>query len=70
MLFGIEPFKTRRGNDSRSESAHIGTENGDDKSQTIEEEEDTATVHSLLKLLSGFLDSEVRNIITFALVLF
>lgn len=70
MLFGIEPFKARRGNDSQSESADIRTENGDDKSETMEEEEETATVHSLLKLLSGFLDSEVRNIITFALVLF
>ncbi|RMC14287.1 hypothetical protein DUI87_09380 [Hirundo rustica rustica] len=63
MLFGIEPFKTRRGNDSQSESAHIGTENGDDKSETIEEEE-SATVHSLLKLLSGFLDSEYSELRT------
>lgn len=70
MLFGIEPFKTRRGNDSQSESAHIRTENGEDESETIEEEEETATVHSLLKLLSGFLDSEVRNITKSALVLF
>lgn len=68
ILFGIEPFKTRRGNDSQSESVHNGTENGEDESETIEEEEETATVHSLLKLLSGFLDSKVRNIIKFALV--
>ncbi|NWT49956.1 CND3 protein, partial [Erythrocercus mccallii] len=66
MLFGIEPFKTRRGNDSQSESAHIRTENGDDKSETIEEEEETATVHSLLKLLSGFLDSEYSELRTAA----
>ncbi|XP_041909673.1 condensin complex subunit 3 isoform X2 [Corvus kubaryi] len=58
MLFGIEPFKTGRGKDSQSESAHIRTENGEDESETIEEEEETATVHNLLKLLSGFLDSE------------
>lgn len=70
MLFGIEPFKTRKGSDSQSESAHIGTENDEEESETIEEEEETATIHSLLKLLSGFLDSEVRNIIKFALVLF
>ncbi|NWH32746.1 CND3 protein, partial [Chloropsis hardwickii] len=64
MLFGIEPFKPRRGNDSQSESAHIRTENGEDESGTIEEEEETATVHSLLKLLSGFLDSEYSELRT------
>ncbi|NXO83320.1 CND3 protein, partial [Sitta europaea] len=64
MLFGIEPFKTKRGNDSQSESAHIRTENGEDESETIEEEEETATVHSLLKLLSGFLDSEYSELRT------
>ncbi|NXK57963.1 CND3 protein, partial [Sylvietta virens] len=64
MLFGIEPFKTRRGSDSQSESAHIRTENGDDESETIEEEEETATVHSLLKLLSGFLDSKYSELRT------
>ncbi|NWV05263.1 CND3 protein, partial [Ptilonorhynchus violaceus] len=63
MLFGIEPFKTRRGSDSPSESAHIRTENGEDESETIEEEE-TATIHSLLKLLSGFLDSEYSELRT------
>ncbi|NXM96335.1 CND3 protein, partial [Sylvia borin] len=64
MLFGIEPFKTRRGNDSQSESADIRTENGDDKSETMEEEEEMATVHNLLKLLSGFLDSEYSELRT------
>ncbi|NXQ53528.1 CND3 protein, partial [Anthoscopus minutus] len=63
MLFGIEPFKTRRGKDSQSESAHITTENGEDESETIEEEE-TATVQNLLKLLSGFLDSEYSELRT------
>uniref|UniRef100_A0A8C5SYH6 Non-SMC condensin I complex subunit G n=1 Tax=Malurus cyaneus samueli TaxID=2593467 RepID=A0A8C5SYH6_9PASS len=62
MLFGIEPFKTRRGNDSQSESAHSRTENGEDEQQ--EEEEETATVNSLLKLLSGFLDSEFSELRT------
>ncbi|NXO67481.1 CND3 protein, partial [Phainopepla nitens] len=64
MLFGIEPFKTRRGNDSQSESEHIRAENGEDEGETIEEEEETATVHSLLKLLSGFLDSEYSELRT------
>ncbi|XP_032542329.1 condensin complex subunit 3 [Chiroxiphia lanceolata] len=64
MLFGIEPFKSRRDNDSQSESAHIRTENGEDESKTIEDEEDAATVHSLLKLLSGFLDSEFSELRT------
>ncbi|NXK33130.1 CND3 protein, partial [Piprites chloris] len=63
MLFGIEPFKTRRANDSQSESAHIRTEDGEDESKTIEDE-DSATIHSLLKLLSGFLDSEFSELRT------
>ncbi|PKU33460.1 condensin complex subunit 3 [Limosa lapponica baueri] len=58
MLFGIEPFKARRGSDSQSEDAQIRTENCEEESETKEEEEETATVHSLLQLLSGFLDSE------------
>ncbi|NXT42441.1 CND3 protein, partial [Pelecanoides urinatrix] len=63
MLFGIEPFKARRGNDSQSEDAHIRTENCEEESETIEEEE-TATIHSLLQLLSGFLDSEFSELRT------
>uniref|UniRef100_A0A8C3QVI0 Non-SMC condensin I complex subunit G n=1 Tax=Cyanoderma ruficeps TaxID=181631 RepID=A0A8C3QVI0_9PASS len=64
-LFGIEPFKARRGSDSQSESVDIRTENGDDKNEAMEEEEEeTATVHSLLKLLSGFLDSEYSELRT------
>ncbi|XP_027747052.1 condensin complex subunit 3 [Empidonax traillii] len=67
MLFGIEPFKTRRDNDSQSESAHIRTENDEDESKTIaEDEEDSATINSLLKLLSGFLDSEFSELRTVA----
>ncbi|KAF4790624.1 Condensin complex subunit 3 [Turdus rufiventris] len=64
MLFGIEPFKTRRGSDSQSESAHMRTEQDEEESETIEEEEETATVHNLLKLLSGFLDSEYSELRT------
>ncbi|KFW07392.1 Condensin complex subunit 3, partial [Fulmarus glacialis] len=63
MLFGIEPFKARRGNDSQSEDADIRTENCEEESETIEEEE-TATIHSLLQLLSGFLDSEFPELRT------
>lgn len=70
MLFGIEPFKARRGNDSQSEGAHNRAESCEEESETIEEGEETAMIHSLLQLLSGFLDSEVRNTIKFALVLF
>uniref|UniRef100_A0A8C3JJ11 Non-SMC condensin I complex subunit G n=1 Tax=Calidris pygmaea TaxID=425635 RepID=A0A8C3JJ11_9CHAR len=64
MLFGIEPFKARRGSDSQSEDAQIGTENCEEESETKEEEEETATVHSLLQLLSGFLDSEFSELRT------
>ncbi|NXG67066.1 CND3 protein, partial [Hemiprocne comata] len=64
MLFGIEPFKAGRGSDCQSEDAHIRTENCEEESKTIEEEEETATVHSLLQLLSGFLDSEFPELRT------
>ncbi|NXN28087.1 CND3 protein, partial [Nycticryphes semicollaris] len=57
MLFGIEPFKARKSNDAQSEDAEISTDN-------CEEEEVTATVHSLLQLLSGFLDSEFSELRT------
>ncbi|KAM6362668.1 condensin complex subunit 3 isoform 2-T2 [Alca torda] len=60
----LQPFKARRGNDSQSEDAHITTENCEEKSKTIEEEEETATVHNLLQLLSGFLDSEFSELRT------
>ncbi|KAM6401220.1 condensin complex subunit 3 [Pluvialis apricaria] len=64
LLFGIEPFKARRDSDSQKEDAHIGTENCEEESKTIEEEEETATVHSLLQLLSGLLDSEFSELRT------
>ncbi|NXF37631.1 CND3 protein, partial [Nyctibius bracteatus] len=64
MLFGIEPFKARRGNDSQSEDAHVRTDNSEKENERIEEEEETATVHNLLQLLSGFLDSEFSELRT------
>ncbi|XP_013815535.1 condensin complex subunit 3 isoform X3 [Apteryx mantelli] len=64
MLFGIEPFKTRRGNESQSEDVQTTTENCEEETKTIEEEEETATIHSLLQLLSGFLDSEFSELRT------
>ncbi|NXK06534.1 CND3 protein, partial [Herpetotheres cachinnans] len=64
MLFGIEPFKARRGNDSQNEDAHIRTENCEEESETTKEEEEAATIHSLLQLLSGFLDSEFSELRT------
>ncbi|KAM6205994.1 condensin complex subunit 3 isoform 2-T2 [Sarcoramphus papa] len=64
MVFGIEPFKARRGNDSQSEDARIRTEYCEKENETIEQEEETATIHSLLQLLSGFLDSEFSELRT------
>lgn len=50
MIFGIEPFKDRK----------VQTGNEENESEkTKETEEETATTHNLLQLLSGFLDSEV-----------
>ncbi|KAM6261729.1 condensin complex subunit 3 [Porphyrio hochstetteri] len=63
LLFGIEPFKTRKGDDSQSEDAHIITENDEEESKKIEEEE-AATLNSLLQLLSSFLDSEFSELKT------
>ncbi|NWS70114.1 CND3 protein, partial [Crotophaga sulcirostris] len=62
MIFGIEPFKARRGSDS---DAHIKTENCEEQSEAIEEE-DNAAVHNLLQLLYGFLDSEFSELRTVA----
>ncbi|NXV83391.1 CND3 protein, partial [Atlantisia rogersi] len=63
LLFGIEPFKARRGNDSQSEDAHITTENDEEESKKIKEEE-AATLNSVLQLLSSFLDSEFSELQT------
>ncbi|XP_074721968.1 condensin complex subunit 3 isoform X1 [Strix uralensis] len=62
MLFGIEPFRARRG--SQSEDENIRTENSEEESETIEKEEETAVIHKLLQLLSGFLDSEFSELRT------
>ncbi|NXX88673.1 CND3 protein, partial [Centropus bengalensis] len=65
MLFGIEPFKAQRHNDAQSEDANIGTENCEEQGGTIDEEE-SATAHNLLQLLSTFLDSEFSELRTVA----
>lgn len=58
MTFGIEPFKTKKIKALQSEDAEINTD-GDQEFKEAEEE--TATAKNVLKLLSDFLDSEVRN---------
>ncbi|NXI44130.1 CND3 protein, partial [Galbula dea] len=65
ILFGIEPFKDRRGNVTQSEDACTRTENcEEEESEKIEEEDNTGTVQSLLQLISGFLDSEFPELRT------
>lgn len=70
MLFGIEPFKARRDSEPQSEEVCVGTESCEEEGETTEKKEGSATVHSFLQLLYGFLDSEVRNIINLALFFF
>uniref|UniRef100_A0A8D0L520 Non-SMC condensin I complex subunit G n=1 Tax=Sphenodon punctatus TaxID=8508 RepID=A0A8D0L520_SPHPU len=63
MLFGIEPFKVKKGTDSQREDMEVG--NGDSEENISKEaEEETATVHNLLQLLSSFLDSEFSELRT------
>lgn len=57
MTFGIEPFKTKNIKALQSE-AEINTE---EEQESKEDEDETATARNILKLLSDFLDSEVRN---------
>lgn len=57
MTFGIEPFKTKKIKTLHCE----GTEINSDDEQESKEVEETATAKNVLKLLSDFLDSEVRN---------
>ncbi|XP_077157565.1 condensin complex subunit 3 [Paroedura picta] len=62
MMFGIEPFKAKKGGES-----HCGNEeeeNGMRAEVTTESEEETDPTHNLLQLLSGFLDSEVSELRT------
>lgn len=58
MTFGIEPFTTKKAKVVQSEDAEINT---DEEQESKEAEEVTATAKNVLKLLSDFLDSEVRN---------
>ncbi|XP_070804872.1 condensin complex subunit 3 isoform X1 [Pituophis catenifer annectens] len=55
MIFGIEPFKDRK--------VQTGNEENEGE-KTKETEEETATTHNLLQLLSGFLDSEFSELRT------
>ncbi|NXM66416.1 CND3 protein, partial [Serilophus lunatus] len=66
MVFGIETFKARRGDDSQIGSAHIKTENGEDETKIIEEEEETAITQILLKILSDLLENESSELRTVA----
>ncbi|KAL4843378.1 hypothetical protein H8958_011390 [Nasalis larvatus] len=60
MMFGIEPFKTKK-----VETLHCeGTEINSDDEQESKEVEETATAKNVLKLLSDFLDSEVSELRT------
>uniref|UniRef100_A0A2K6EJL1 Non-SMC condensin I complex subunit G n=2 Tax=Propithecus coquereli TaxID=379532 RepID=A0A2K6EJL1_PROCO len=60
MMFGIEPFKTKKIKDLQRE----GTEINSDDEQESREVEETATAKNVLKLLSDFLDSEVSELRT------
>uniref|UniRef100_A0A8C8SBV0 Non-SMC condensin I complex subunit G n=1 Tax=Pelusios castaneus TaxID=367368 RepID=A0A8C8SBV0_9SAUR len=67
MMFGIETFKAKKVQESSSEETEI--RNGDceeeeEETKIKELEEDTATVHNLLQLLSSFLDSEFSELRT------
>lgn len=58
VTFGIEPFTTKKAKATEGEGAEIST---GDEPESKAAEEVTATAKSVLKLLSDFLDSEVRN---------
>lgn len=64
MLFGIEPFKARRDSEPQSEEVHVGTESCEEEGETTEKKEESATIHSFLQLLYGFLDSEFSELRT------
>ncbi|XP_030421268.1 condensin complex subunit 3 isoform X2 [Gopherus evgoodei] len=64
MLFGIETFKAKK-DDSHSEETEIRNGDCEEEETKIKElEEETATVHNLLQLLSSFLDSEFSELRT------
>ncbi|CAI5783685.1 condensin complex subunit 3 isoform X1 [Podarcis lilfordi] len=63
MMFGMEPFKAKKGKCAQSENEENGNEENENE-VTKETEEETATTHNLLQLLSGFLDSEISELRT------
>lgn len=58
MTFGFEPFKTKKIKATQKEGAEV---NSNEEQESKESEEETAIAKNVLKLLSDFLDSEVRN---------
>lgn len=58
MAFGIEPFKTKTDEALQSEGAEINT---DEEQESREAEEVATAAKNVLKLLSDFLESEVRS---------
>ncbi|XP_060134955.1 condensin complex subunit 3 isoform X2 [Zootoca vivipara] len=60
MMFGIEPFKAKKEKCAQSENEENEIEENDNEA-TKETEEEIATTHNLLQLLSGFLDSEISE---------
>ncbi|XP_054855999.1 condensin complex subunit 3 isoform X2 [Eublepharis macularius] len=66
MMFGIEPFKAKKGSDSYSEKEEDenGLPDAEVTKEAEEEEEEMATTHNLLQLLSGFLDSKFSELRT------
>ena len=58
MTFGFEPFKAKKIKATQKEGAEI---NSNEEQESKESEEETAIAKNVLKLLSDFLDSEVRN---------
>nr|XP_020665498.1 condensin complex subunit 3 [Pogona vitticeps]XP_020665499.1 condensin complex subunit 3 [Pogona vitticeps] len=58
MMFGIEPFKAKKGRDPQNENED------NDEEMTKENEEEPTTAHNLLQLISGFLDSEFSELRT------
>uniref|UniRef100_A0ACB8E6Q4 Uncharacterized protein n=1 Tax=Sphaerodactylus townsendi TaxID=933632 RepID=A0ACB8E6Q4_9SAUR len=66
MIFGIEPFKAKKGGDSHGRRGEEGEDgpSAELAEEEAEEEEETVTTHNLLQLLSGFLDSECTELRT------
>uniref|UniRef100_H0Y093 Nuclear condensin complex subunit 3 C-terminal domain-containing protein n=1 Tax=Otolemur garnettii TaxID=30611 RepID=H0Y093_OTOGA len=62
MMFGMEPFKTKKINALQCEATEMNR-NGEQESKEVGE---TATANNVLKLLSDFLDSEVSELRTAA----